>query len=151
MNIPAEEPLELHHPLDVLAEELEEPHQPEDVPAEEAEEPQEPNNPNPLPEQPPMPPALSGKPEEDVEARLLRTTDWMTTHDFPEDEKVRRFCLTLLREARLWNETLNAQQQQLNWAGLQEKFKQQYSKFGNTREQYFHAWRSFILMRQSTQ
>ena len=46
-------------------------------------------------------------------------------------------------EARLWYETLNVQQQQLDWAGLQEKFRQQYSKFGNTREQYFHAWRSF--------
>ena len=26
---------------------------------------------------------------------------------------------------------------------LQEMFRQQYSKFGNTREQYFHALRSF--------
>ena len=46
-------------------------------------------------------------------------------------------------EARLWYETLNAQQQQLNWAGLQEKFRQQYFKFGNTREQYFYVWRLF--------
>ena len=46
-------------------------------------------------------------------------------------------------EARLWYETLNAQQQQLDLAGLQECFIQQYSKFGNTREQYFHAWRYF--------
>ena len=38
---------------------------------------------------------------------------------------------------------LNVQQQQLNRAGLQKSFRQQYSKFGNTREQYFHAWRSF--------
>ena len=67
----------------------------------------------------------------------------MTTHDFPDDQKVRRFCLTLLGEARLWYETLNVQQQQLNWEGLQEKFRQQYSKFGNTRKQYFHAWRPF--------
>ena len=90
-------------------------------------------------------PDFSGKPEENAEVHLLRTNDWMTTHDFPEDQKVRRFCLTLLGEARLWYETLNAQQQQLNWAGLQERFRQQYSKFGNTREQYFHAWRSFHL------
>ena len=67
----------------------------------------------------------------------------MTTHDFPNDQKVRRFCLTLLGEARLWYETLNTQQQQLDWEGLQEHFRKQYSKFGNTREQYFHAWRSF--------
>ena len=67
----------------------------------------------------------------------------MTTHDFPNDQKVRRFCLTLSGEARLWYETLNAQQQQLDWTGLQECFRQQYSKFGNTREQYFHMWKSF--------
>ena len=46
-------------------------------------------------------PDFSGKPEEDAEGHLLRTMEWMTTHDFPEDE----FC--------------------------------------NTREQYFHVWRSF--------
>ena len=69
--------------------------------------------------------------------------DWMTTHDFPEDQKVKRFCLTLLGEARLWYAALNVQQQQLNWEGLQDRFRQQYSKFGKTREQYFHAWRSF--------
>ena len=65
----------------------------------------------------------------------------MTTHDFPDDQKVRRFCFTLLSEARLWYETLGAQQ--LDRAGLQGHFQQQYSKFSNTREQYFHAWRSF--------
>ena len=125
------------------------------VPVGEADPPQKPNNPDPLPEQPPMPmannqlnwshfkPDFLGKPEEDAEAYLLRTKYWMTIHDFPEDQKVRRFCLTLLGEARLWYETLNIQQQQLNWEGLQEKFRQQYSKFGNTREQYFHVWRSF--------
>ena len=78
-----------------------------------------------------------------MEMHLLRTNDWMTTHDFPNDQRVRRFCLTLLGEARLWYETLNTQQQQLDWAGLQEHFRQQYSKFVNTKEQYFHAWRSF--------
>ena len=85
-----------------------------------------------------------------MEAHLLRTTDWMTTHDFLDDQKVKRFCLTLLGEARLWYETHNVQQQQLNWEGLQDKFRQQYSKFGNTREQYFHMWRFFNLMRQPT-
>ena len=88
-------------------------------------------------------PDFSGKAKEDVEVHLLRTNDWMTTHDFPEDQRVRRFHLTLLGEARLWYDTLNAQQQQLNWVGLQDKFRQQYSKFGNTREQYFHVWRCF--------
>ena len=28
-------------------------------------------------------PEFSGKPDEDVEVHLLRTNDWMTTHDFP--------------------------------------------------------------------
>ena len=133
------------------AEEPEEPNQPLDIPAEGPGEPEEPNNPNLLPENPPVPmennqlnwshfkPDFSGKPEEDAEVHLLRTNDWMTTHDFPDDQKVRRFCLTLSGEARLLNEMLNVQQQQLDWAGLQEHFRQQYSKCGNTREQYFHA------------
>ena len=154
-DITAEQPQEPNQPVDVPAEEPEEPQQPANIPAGDAEQPQEPDNLSPLPEQPPIPmannqlnwshfkPDFSGKPKEDAEAHLLRTTDWMTTHDFPEDQKIRRFCLTLLGEARLWYETLNAQQQQLDWAGLQEKFRQQKSKFGNTREQYFHAWRSF--------
>ena len=47
-------------------------------------------------------PEFSGKPEEDVEAHLLQTNDWMTTHDFSEAVKVQRFCLTLIWEARNW-------------------------------------------------
>ena len=139
-----------NQPLDLPAEEQEQPNQPLDVPAE---EPEQPNKLNPLPENPPVPmtnqhlnwshfkPDFSGKPEEEVEAHLLRKNDWMTMHDFPNDQKVRRFCLTFLSEARLWYETLGTQQ--LDWAGLQDGFQQQYSKFGNTREQYFHVWRSF--------
>ena len=42
-------------------------------------------------------PEFSGKPDEDVEAHLLRTNDWRTTHDFPEVVKVQRFCLMLCR------------------------------------------------------
>ena len=51
------------------------------------------------------------------------------------------FCLTLVGEARLWNESL--QPRNIDWLGLQNLFRQQYSKIGNTREQLFHAWRSF--------
>ena len=51
-------------------------------------------------------PEFSGKPDEDVEAHLLRTNDWMTTHDFPKAVKVQRFCLTLVGEARNWYATL---------------------------------------------
>ena len=86
-------------------------------------------------------PGFSGKPQEDVEAHLLRTNDWMETHNFPEVAKGHRFCLTHTGEARLWYETLRPIE--VDWTGLQEHFRQQYSKFVNTREQLFHAWRSF--------
>ena len=97
-----------NQPENLPAEEPEEPNQPLDIPAE---EPDQPNNPNSLPELPvPMvnnqlnwshfKPDFSGKPEEDMEVHLLKTNDWMTMHDFPNDQKVRRFCLTLLGEAR---------------------------------------------------
>ena len=86
-------------------------------------------------------PEFSGKPEEDAIAHLLRTNDWMETHNFPEEAKVQRFCLTLTGEVRLWHETLRPID--VDWTGLQEHFRQQYSKFGNTKEQLFHVWRSF--------
>ena len=72
---------------------------------------------------------------------LLKTNDWMETHNFPEDAKVRRFCLTLIGEARLWYESLRPIE--IDWNALQEHFRQQYSKFGSSREQYFYVWRSF--------
>ena len=86
-------------------------------------------------------PEFSGKPDKDVEAHLLRTNDWMTTHDFPETVKVQRFCLTLVGEARNWYATLEPVA--MMWPELQNMFRCQYSKIGNTREQLFHAWRSF--------
>ena len=105
-----------------------------------AELPNQPNQPNLPPNQPPNLPAnppdpmanqqqlnwsyfkteFSGKPEEGAEAHLLRTNDRMETHDFPDDAKVRRYCLTLTGEARLWFETLGTAQ--LDWAALQECF-----------------------------
>ena len=51
-------------------------------------------------------PESTGKPDEDVEAHLLRTNNWMETHAFPEGVKVQMFCLTLGGEARLWYESL---------------------------------------------
>ena len=86
-------------------------------------------------------PEFSGKPEEDVIAHLLRTNDWMETHNFPEEAKVQRFCLTLTCESRLWYETLRPIE--IDWTASQECFRQQYSKFGSTREQNFYVWRSF--------
>ena len=64
-------------------------------------------------------PEFSGKPEEDAEAHLLRTNDWMETHNFSNDQKVRRFCLTLMGEAWLWFETYRCSTVRLgNIAGL---------------------------------
>ena len=58
-------------------------------------------------------------------------------NNFPDDTKVRRFCLTLTGEARLWYESLRPIE--MDWEALQECFRQQYSKFGSSREQYFHV------------
>ena len=65
----------------------------------------------------------------------------MNTHDFPDAVKVQRFCLTLMGEARLWYASLEPIG--MTWQELWNQFRQQYSKLGNTREQLFHAWRSF--------
>ena len=65
----------------------------------------------------------------------------MNTHDFLNNVKVQRFCLTLIGEARLWYKSLRPINTE--WDDLQLMFRQQYSKIGNTREQLFHAWRSF--------
>ena len=86
-------------------------------------------------------PEFSGKPDEDAEAHLLHTSDWINAHNFVKCIKNQRFCLTLFGEARLWYKSLepiNA-----DWQGLQNYLRQQYSKIGNTREQLFHTWRSF--------
>ena len=65
----------------------------------------------------------------------------MDTQAFPECVKGQHVCLTLVGEARLWYES----QKSINvdWNRLQNQFRQQYSKIGKTREQLFHAWRSF--------
>ena len=86
-------------------------------------------------------PEFSGKAVEDAAVHLLKTNDWMDTYNFPEDIKVRRFCLTLTGEVRLWYESLKSID--MAWNALQTCFRQQYSKFGSSREQYFHVWRSF--------
>ena len=86
-------------------------------------------------------PEFSGKPEEDAESHLLSTRDWMEAHNFQEGEKVRHFCLMLISEARLWYESLAPLDD--DWPTLQNKFRWQYSKIGNTPKQLFHAWRTF--------
>ena len=87
---------------------------------------------------------FSGKPEEDAEAHLLCSNDWMNAHHFDEDMKVQRFCLTLLGEAWLWYHSLEPLGD-TTWAQLQNLFRQRYSKLGNTCEQLFHSWRSFTF------
>ena len=76
-------------------------------------------------------PEFSGKPEEDAEAHLLCSNDWMNAHHFNNDVKVQRFCLTLLGEARLWYHSLEPLGD-ITWAQLQNLFSQMYSNFGNT-------------------
>ena len=88
-----------------------------------------------------MNPEFSSKPEEDAESHLLSTRDWMEAHNVPDEVKVKHFCLTLTGEARLWNESLAPLDN--NWPALQNKFRWQYSKIGNTPKQLFHAWRTF--------
>ena len=38
---------------------------------------------------------------------------------------------------------MNLRPIEMDWDALQECFRQQYSKFSSSREQYFHVWRSF--------
>ena len=71
----------------------------------------------------------------------------MNTHAFPEGVKVKRFCLTLVGEGRLWYDSPRAIV--LDWNGLQTQFRQQYSETGNARELLFHAWQSFHLNENS--
>ena len=71
----------------------------------------------------------------------MRTNNWMNTHDFPDGEKVQRFCLILMGEARLWYALLEPIV--MTWQELQNQYRRKYSNLGNIREQLFHAWRSF--------
>ena len=100
----------------------------------------------PVPNMPPLnwshcKPKYSGKPDKDAEAHLLRTNDWMDIHRFQYHVKVQIISLTQPGEARLWYESLRLIN--IDWVGLQNTFRQQYSKIGYTREQLCHAWRSF--------
>ena len=51
-------------------------------------------------------PEFSGKPDEDAEAHLHHSNDWMNAHYFVDCVKVQRFCCTLLGEASLWFQSL---------------------------------------------
>ena len=84
-------------------------------------------------------PKFSGKPDEDAEAHLLHSNDWMNTHHFVDGVKVQRFSLTLLGEVRLWYPSLEPIN--VGWPELQNLFRQRFSMVGNKEEQLFHAWR----------
>ena len=121
-NFPADQPQQNQEPNQVANQPLGtptgEPIQPVDAPAEEPNQPNQPDQPNqPLnlpdptanPQQlnwPYFKPVFAGKAEKDAKGHLLRTIDWMDTHNLPDDQKVRQFCLTLTGEARLWYETI---------------------------------------------
>ena len=89
-------------------------------------------------------PAFAGRPEEDVDTHLLQTNDWMTTHNFEEDMKVQRFCLTLLGEVKLWYESLAPFAS--DWPARQSNFRRHYSKLGNTPNNISISGGSSILM-----
>ena len=84
-------------------------------------------------------PEFASKLDEDAEVHLLRMNDCMVTHAFQEGVKVQSFCSTLVGEVRLWYERLRPIN--VDWIKLQNQFRQQYSKIGNTREHLFHTWR----------
>ena len=86
-------------------------------------------------------PEFSGKPDEDAEVDLFHTNNWMNAHHFIEGVKVQNIYVTLLGEARLWYHSLEPIN--VNWQGLHNLFRKWYSKIGKTREQVFHAWRSY--------
>ena len=87
----------LNQPLDAP---MECPIQPLDAPTEEPNQLNQPNQPPiilPDPTANPQQlnwsyfkPEFAGKTDEDMEAHLLRTNEWMETHNFPNDQKVRR-------------------------------------------------------------
>ena len=79
-------------------------------------------------------PEFSGKPEEDAEAHLLCSNDWMEAHHFDAGIRAQRYCLTLLGEVRLWYHSLEPLGE-TTWAQLQNLFRQGYSKLGNTCQQ----------------
>ena len=53
----------------------------------------------------------------------------MNAHHFVDDVKVKRFCLTLLGEARLWFQSLESLND-ITWPELQNLFRQEIFKIG---------------------
>ena len=51
-------------------------------------------------------PENAGRTDEDAEAHLAMTKDWIDTQKFLDHVKVQRFCSTLVGEVRLWYKSL---------------------------------------------
>ena len=121
-------------------------------------QPNQANQPNPMDlPNPPQPqlmnwsyfkPEFSGKAEEDAAMHLLKTNDWMDTYNFPEDIKVRRFCLTLTGEARLWYESLKPID--MDWDALQTHFRQQYPNLVVQENNISTYGDPFVMMKMKT-
>ena len=71
---------------------------------------------------------------------LVLETGWKDITS-QKDIRLDIFCLTLIGEARLWCESLAPLDD--DWPTLQNKFRWQYSKIGNTPKQLFHACGTF--------
>ena len=69
----------------------------------------------------------------------------MNAHNFIEGVKVQRFCLTLLGEAILWYQSLEPIN--VDWQGLQNLFRQQYSKIGIPENSYFVCGDHLVLLK----
>ena len=70
---------------------------------------------------------------------LLRTMDLIDTHNFAAGQSIRR-SLILAGEVKSWYQSIHPFH--INWEELL-KFRAQFPKIGNIREQLFYAWRSF--------
>ena len=86
-------------------------------------------------------PEFAGKPDEDVEAHLCRTDDWMDYTCFPRRCQGQVFLSNISRRGKVMVQIIKACKCRLEQ--VTNQFWQQYSKIGITREQLFHAWRSF--------
>ena len=86
---------------------------------------------------------FSGKPEENPEAHIPSTIDWMDTHNFVEGQTIQRLSLMPAGEMTLWYQSIHPFQG--TWEEWQERFRTQYSSIGDKHEQLFHVWRSFNL------
>ena len=85
-------------------------------------------------------PEFLGKPDENTEAHLLHTNNWMNAHILVEGVQSPKILSNTIRRSQIMVSYITAYYCRL---AKVTKFRQQYSEIGNTREQLLHAWRSF--------